>query len=91
MYVGLLMASNELRPGINTPPYLGQPSTTKNCPVQNINGAKTENPWSIAISTFSHHSLSCSSLVTSPALPPLVHPHAILLPTPEPFLMSHPT
>lgn len=45
--LALLLASNEYRLGmlLNIQQGTGQPSTTKNCPIQNVNSTKIEKPW----------------------------------------------
>ena len=44
--LALLLASNEYRLGmlLNIQQGTGQPSTTKNCPIQNVNSTQTEKP-----------------------------------------------
>lgn len=45
--LALLLASNEYRLGmlLKIQQDAGQPSTTKNCPIPNVNSAKIEKPW----------------------------------------------
>ena len=82
---GSLLASNEYRPGtlLNSLPHPGQPPTTNNCPVQNISSARLRSPGLWPFVHFSHRLCSSSSLGSSPAPPPSVHQHTILLPIPN--------